>query len=89
MSTILGYVVQYSSEDDFTIYHGSLKLFRQYSDALLHAQELVSSYLETQGAETYGPFEYKKPTKQTCDIAGSVVIFQNQNYIIWIDCIVE
>ncbi len=37
---IIGYIVQYSNEDDYTIYHGFMKLFRVFSEAIEHATEL-------------------------------------------------
>lgn len=88
--SVLGYVVQYSNEDDYTVYHGFLKLFRYFSDALDHANELYRGYLEAQPAEGFdGPFEVHKPTKKECDNQGSAVVFASRDYIVWIDCIVE
>lgn len=86
---ILGYVVQYSNEDDYTIYHGVLKLYRHFSEALEHAQELARGFLEIHGEEFAGPFEMRNPAKKDCDAAGSVVVFQSREYIVWIDCVVD
>jgi hypothetical protein len=86
---ILGYVVQYSNEDDYTIYHGGLKLYRNFSEALENAHELARAYLEVHGEQFTEPFEMRKPAKRDCDAAGSVVIFQSREYIVWIDCILD
>ena len=87
---VIGYIVQYSNEDDYTVYHGFVKLFRSFSAALEHAAELYRSYLETQPQEQFdGPFETHKPTKKQCDSQGSVVVFESKAYIVWIDCVLE
>ncbi len=86
---IVGYIVQYSNEDDYTVYHGFIKLYKHYSDAFEHAQELIRGFLETQGEGFQGPFESRKPTKKDCDVQGSAVVFESREYIVWIDCVVQ
>ncbi len=88
MST-LGYIVQYSDEDEYTVYHGFKKLFRHFSDALEHAKELTRIYFESHSLEEIGHFENHTPTKKNCDNQGSVVVFECRGYIIWIDCVIE
>ena len=88
--TVVGYVVQYSNEDDYTVYHGFLKLFRHFSDALEHANEQYRGYLETFPAENFDePFNVYKPTKKECDNQGSVIVFESKSFIVWVDCVVE
>lgn len=88
--TVLGYVVQYSNEDDYTVYHGFLKLFKHFSDALESANDQYRGYMQTFPNEQFdGPFEVHKPTKKQCDAQGSVVVFQSKSFIVWIDCIVD
>lgn len=86
---ILGYIVQHSNEDDYTIYHGFMKLFKHFTDAIEHARELGSGFLLQNGNEELGPFEMRKPTKKECDTQGSVVVFESRPYIVWIDCVVD
>lgn len=86
---ILGYIVQYSNEDDYTIYHGFMKLYRHFSDALEHAKELARGFLEVNNDGHDGPFQMHTPTKKNCDAQGSVIVFESAAYIVWIDAIVE
>jgi hypothetical protein len=87
---IIGYIVQYSNEDDYTIYHGFMKLFKVFSGALEHANELYQGYMERDPNEQFdGPFNVRKPTKKECDVQGSVVVFEAKNFIVWIDCVVD
>jgi hypothetical protein len=87
---VLGYVVQYSNEDDYTVYHGFLKLFRHFSDALENANDQYRGFMETYPAEHFdGPFHVHKPTKKECDAQGSVLVFESKSFIVWIDCVVE
>ena len=89
MSTLLGYIVQYQNDDDYTPYHGTIKLHRVFHDALVQARETMAAYLETH-IETYdGPFDTHTPSKKQCDDAGSVVVFRSADCTIWIDRIVE
>lgn len=86
----IGYIVQYSNEDDYTVYHGFMKLFRNFSDALEHANDLYRGFLELQPPEQFdGPFQTHKPTKKQCDTQGSVIVFESRSYIVWIDCVIE
>jgi hypothetical protein len=87
--TVIGYIVQYSDEDDYTIYHGFMKLFRSFSDALEHAKELTRMYVETHDPDEIGHFQSHTPTKKNCDNQGSVVVFECRGRVIWIDCVVE
>lgn len=87
---VLGYIVQYSDEDDYTVWHGFVKLFRNYTDALERANELYRGYMEKEHNVVFeGPFEVHKPTKKDCDNQGSVVVFESRNFIVWIDCVVD
>jgi hypothetical protein len=87
---IIGYIVQHSNEDDYTVYHGSMKLFRVFSEAVDHANDLYRGYMEKDPHEQFdGPFNIRKPTKKECDAQGSVVVFESRNYIVWIDCVVD
>jgi hypothetical protein len=86
---ILGYIVQYDKEDDFTSYHGFVKLFRQFSDAVAHAEEMYRDYLHHTDGAIDQHFEIYRPTKRDCDERGSVVVFRGSEYLIWIDCVVD
>lgn len=87
--TTLGYIVQFSDEEAYTVYSGYKKLFRVFSQALDHAKALRESYLESHDeTETY-PFKAYSPSKRECDNQGSVVVFENSQYIVWIDCVIE
>lgn len=85
----IGYIVQYSDEDDYTVYHGFMKLHRHFSDALEHATEYYRSYLTSHDDTEVGQFQTKTPTKKQCDEQGSVTVFESRGYIVWIDCVVE
>lgn len=85
----IGYIVQYSNEDDYTVYHGVVKLYKVFSEAVENAKDMYRSYLETAAEHYDGPFNTRNPTKKDCDIAGSVVVFESRNFIVWIDCVVE
>ncbi len=85
----IGYIVQYSDEDAYTVYTGYKKLFRVFSQALEHAKALSQSYLESHNQEEVHPFHSFTPTKKECDNQGSVVVFENREYIVWIDCVIE
>lgn len=88
--SILGYVVQFSNEDDYTVYHGFMKLHKHFTQALERAQEEYRSFLEQHLAPGYdGPFQIHTPTKKQCDNQGSVVVFESRSFIVWIDCVVE
>lgn len=87
---ILGYIVQYSDEDDYTVWHGFVKLHRTFSTALEQANELYRGYMEKTPNENFdGPFQVHKPTKSQCDSQGSVVVFESRNFLVWIDCVVD
>lgn len=86
---VLGYIVQYSNEEEYTVYHGFKKLFRVYSEAFENASEFYRGYLETNNEVYDGPFLSHKPTKKDCDNQGSVVIFESRQLIVWIDAVVE
>ncbi len=86
---ILGYIVQYSNEEDYTVYHGFKKLFTVYSEALENANEIYRGFLETMDEQFDGPFLTHKPTKKECDNQGSVVVFESRDLIVWIDAVVE
>lgn len=87
--TTIGYIVQFSNEDDYTVYSGYKKLFRVFSQALEHAKALRESYLESHDETEVYPFKSSSPTKKECDNQGSVVVFENSQYIVWIDCVLE
>lgn len=87
--TILGYIVQYSNETDYTVYHGFAKLYRNFSDALQHATNMYTAQLELYVTIAEGPTHVHKPTKKECDERGSAVVFESVNFIVWIDCVVE
>jgi hypothetical protein len=86
--TPIGYIVQYSNEDDYTVYHGFMRLHRHFSAALESAIEQYRSYLQSH-EEVVGHFQTKTPTKKQCDEQGSVIVFESREYIVWIDCVVE
>lgn len=86
---ILGYIVQYSNEEDYTVYHGFKKLFTVYSEALDHAQEFYRAYLGTMEEHHDGPFLSHKPSKKDADNQGSVVVFESRQLIVWIDAVIE
>ena len=88
MATI-GYIVQYSDEDDYTVYHGFMRLHRHFSVALECAQEQYRAYLEAHAEAEVGHFEIRNPTKKQCDEQGSVTIFESRGFIVWIDCVIE
>lgn len=85
----IGYIVQFSDEDAYTVYSGYKKLFRRFSEALDHAKALSQSYLESHNETEIHPFNSFSPTKKECDNQGSVVVFENQHYVVWIDCVIE
>ncbi len=86
---ILGYIVQYDKEDDYTSYHGFVKLYRHFSEAFAHAEEMYRDYLErTEGAVDHH-FDVYRPTKRECDERGSVVVFRGVEYLVWIDCVLD
>lgn len=85
----IGYIVQYSNEEDYTVYHGFAKLHRNFSDAINAAKDLYRGFLEINDERYDGPFKTHNPTKANCDTQGSVVIFESPAYIVWIDCVVE
>ena len=85
----IGYIVQYSDEEDYTIYHGFMRLYRNFSEALDHAKALYQTYLEKHCSEEVGIFEVYSPTKRQCDTQGSVKVFECRDRIVWIDCVVE
>jgi len=89
MSTLLGYIVQYQNDEEYTPYHGHIKLHRFFQHALEHAKEVMTVYLETHLEGYDGPFDVYSPTKKNCDDAGSAVVFRSANCTIWIDRIVE
>jgi hypothetical protein len=86
---ILGYIVQYSNEDDYTVYHGFVKLHRTFSSALDHAKDTYRGYLEQMDEAYDGPYETYSPSKKECDERGSVVIFRSREMVVWIDCVIE
>ena len=86
---ILGYIVQYEKEDQYTAYHGYVKLFRHFSEALVHAEEIYREYLETTEGAIDLHFDVYRPTKKECDEQGSVVVFRGTEYLVWIDCVVD
>ena len=87
--TSIGYIVQYSNEDDYTVYHGFMRLHRHFSGALESAIEQYRSYLQTHEVEEVGHFEIRNPTKKQCDEQCSVIVFESPGYIVWIDCVIE
>ncbi len=86
---ILGYIVQYFNEEDFTVYHGFVKMHRTFSSALEQAKDTYRGYLEQMNEEYDGPYETFTPTKKDCDDRGSVVVFRSSEMIVWIDAVVE
>lgn len=87
--SIIGYIVQFSDEDEYTVYHGFMRLYRNFSEAKDHAAELASAYLTTHDESEVGHFETRNPTKKQCDDQGSVTVFESRGYIVWIDCVIE
>ncbi len=85
----LGYIVQYSNEEEYTVYHGFVKLYRKFSDALEAAKLLSQGFMEMNDEAYDGPFKSHTPTKQDCDAQGSALVFESPGYIVWIDCVVE
>lgn len=85
----IGYIVQYSNEDDYTVYHGFVKLHRTFTSALEQAKDIYGGYMENNQEQFQEPFEVSKPTKKQCDDAGSVVVFRSHGMIVWIDCVIE
>ena len=86
---VIGYIVQYSDEDDYTVYHGFVKLYTHFSTALERAKDVYQSYLESHDEREIGHFEVRIPTKKQCDEQGSATVFESRGYIVWIDCVVE
>lgn len=86
---VLGYIVQYSNEDDYTVYHGFMRLHRSFQDALEHAKEYYRGYLEMFAEPETQIFEVHTPTKKQCEERGSVVVFESAEFLVWIDCVVE
>jgi hypothetical protein len=87
--SIIGYIVQFSEEDEYTIYHGFLRLFRNFSEARDSAAELAAAYLMNHHESEIGLFEARNPTKKQCDDQGCAVVFESRGYVIWIDCVIE
>ena len=85
----LGYILQYSNEEDYTVYHGFKKLYRHFSHCLEQAKHMYQEYMINHPEEYESPFEVHTPTKKTCDERGSVVVFESRGMIIWIDCVIE
>jgi hypothetical protein len=85
----IGYIVQQSDEEAYTVYTGHKKLFRLFSHALDNAKAICQSYLESHDPAEIHPFQSNTPSKKDCDNQGSVVVFENRSVIIWIDCVVE
>ena len=86
---VLGFIVQFSDEDAYTVYTGYKKLFRSFSQALEHAKTIVQSYIESHDQTEIHPFQTYTPTKKACTEQGSAVIFENSHYVVWIDCVIE
>jgi hypothetical protein len=86
---VLGYIIQYSNEEDYTVYHGFKKLFKVYSEALESANDYFRGYLEANNEIYDGPFLVHKPSKKECDNQGSVVVFECRQLIVWIDAVIE
>lgn len=86
---VLGYIVQYSNEDEYTVYTGFKKLFRVYSEAFENAKEFFRGYLEQHDELRNQPFQTHKPAKKDCDVQGSVVVFESPQLIVWIDAVIE
>ena len=86
---IIGYIVQFSNEEDFTVYHGFAKLHRNFSEALEKAKELYRGFLEVNDERYDGPFKQHNPAKSACDAQGSAVVFESPSYIVWIDCVLD
>lgn len=89
MSTHLGYIVQSQNDEDYTPYHGTMRLYRSFEEAVNRAKEWMGIFLETHLEGYDGPFDVHTPTKKQCDDAGSVVLFRSPTCIIWIDRVVE
>ncbi len=87
--TVLGYIVQYTNEEEYTVYHGFQKLHKHFSDALEHGKELYRGFLSINDERYDGPFKHYSPTKKECDAQGSVLVFESSSYIVWIDAVVE
>lgn len=87
--TVLGYIVQYSNEEEYTVYHGFAKLHRHFSEAMDRARELYSGFLSASDERYDGPFQTRSPSKKDCDTQGSVIVFESPAYIVWIDAVVE
>ena len=85
----IGYIVQYSNEDDYTVYRGFVKLHRNFTEALEHATALYSEFLQSNHYQDGQIFNTYAPTKKTCDTHGSSVVFESAAYIVWIDCVLE
>lgn len=85
----IGYIVQHADEDSYTVYSGFKKLFRVFSQALEHAKTISQSYLESHDPSEVFPFQSYTPTKKECDQQGSVVVFENRQIVVWIDCVTE
>ena len=87
--SVVGYIVQYSNELDYTVYHGFVRLHRRFQSAVEQAKDLYRGYLESLPNAETEVFETYSPTKKDCDERGSVVIFQSDGFLVWIDCVVE
>ena len=86
---IVGYIVQKSNESDYTIYNGFMKLHRTFRSAFEKATEEYRSYLEGLNDPRNEVFEVHSPSQKQCDEQGSVVVFESEGLLIWIDCVVE
>ena len=85
---ILGYIVQCFHEEKFLPDTGYKHLIRTYTHALRLAREKADEYLLL-GPLPAQPFELKSPSKKDVDENGYAMIFQNGEYQIWIEAIVE
>lgn len=89
MSRHLGYIVQSQNDEDYTPYHGNVRLYTSFQEAFTKAKEFIGLYLKVHHENYDGPFDVHTPSKKQCDDAGSVVVFRSPSCIIWIDRVVE
>lgn len=86
---ILGYIVQSLDENIIMPPIQARHMFLHFSEALQHAKEVYSSYMEEHTDEDAGPFELYSPTKQHVDFAGGGLVFRSRDLHVWIDCITQ
>lgn len=84
---ILGYIVQSFHEDKLLPESGFKKLYTVFNQALLNAKYIAQDYLSSVQEE--GPYELTFPTKKETDENGYSLVFQDGEFHLWIEVVVE